>query len=79
MAEISKEFENVGFEVKNIIETGFPWNVILEVEKKEKPSIIVVGSHGRSNLRDMFLGSVSDRVIRKSKRPVMVIKREAKE
>ncbi len=75
LAEMSKELESVGFAVKSIIKTGFPWEVILNVEKKEDPSVIVIGSHGRSNLGDMFLGSVSDLVIRKCKRPVLVIKR----
>jgi len=76
LAEMSKELENVGFTVKMIIKTGYPGNVILDVEKRENPSIIVIGSHGRSNLGDMLLGSVSDRVVRKSKRPVLVIKRD---
>jgi nucleotide-binding universal stress UspA family protein len=76
LAEMSKALENIGFTVKPIIKTGFPWREILEVEEKENPSLIVIGSHGRSNLSDMFLGAVSDRVIRKSKGPVMVIKRD---
>ena len=75
--EIAKTLENVGLLVKSSIKTGFPWSVILDFEKKENPSIIVVGSHGRSNLADMLLGSVSDRVIRKSKCPVLVIKRNS--
>ena len=76
LTEMSKELEGLGFTVKRVIKTGFPWQEILNVEKKENPSIIVIGSHGRSNLGDMFLGSVSDRVIRKCKNPVLVIKRE---
>lgn len=39
----------------------------------------LIGSHARSNLGDMLLGSVSDQVIRKSKRPVLVIKRETED
>ena len=79
LVEMSNALENVGFTVKPIIKTGYPWREILEMEEKEKPSLIVIGSHGRSNLSDMFLGSVSDRVIRKSKGPVMVIKRDAED
>ena len=76
LAEMSKELEDLGLTVKNIIKTGFPWREILELEEKEAPSIIVIGSHGRSNIGEIFLGSVSERVIRKCKRPVMVIKRD---
>ena len=77
LAEMSKELEALGFTVKNIIKTGFPWREILDLEEEEDPSIMVIGSHGRSNIGEIFLGSVSERVIRKCKRPVMVIKRDA--
>jgi nucleotide-binding universal stress UspA family protein len=76
LAEMSSDLESMGFVVKTIVKTGFPWREILDVEKKEAPSIIVIGSHGRSAVGEIFLGSVSDRVIRKCRRPVMVIKRE---
>ena len=76
LAEISKELETLGFTVKTVVKTGFPWREILKIEKEEAPSILLIGSHGRSNLGEVFLGSVSDRVIRKSKGPVMVIKRD---
>ena len=76
LAETSKELASLGFTVKPVVKTGFPWREILEVEQKETPSILVIGSHGRTNLGEVFLGSVSDRVIRKSRGPVMVIKRD---
>ena len=76
LAEMSKELEKVGFAVKTINKTGYPSSVILDVEKNEDPSVIVIGSHGRSNVGDMFPGSVSDRVIRRSRQPVLVIKRD---
>ena len=77
VAEMRRKLEFIGFTVKTLIKTGYPAQVILDVEEKENPSIIIIGSHGRSNLSDMLLGSVSDRVIRKSRRPVLVIKRDS--
>ena len=76
LAEMGNELVAAGFKVKTVIKTGFPWREILALEETESPSILVIGSHGRSNVSDIFLGSVSDRVIRKCKRPVMVVKRE---
>jgi nucleotide-binding universal stress UspA family protein len=64
-----------GLEVKVRIETGVPLKEILKVEEEEKVSAIVIGSHGKTNLEEMVLGSVSEKVIRKSKNPVLVIKR----
>ena len=76
LADIARDLENEGFVVKNMIRTGYPSQEILDVEKKEDPSVIVLGSHGRSNLGEMLLGSVSEGVIRRCRRPVIVIKRE---
>ena len=79
MAEVRKDLEGIGFKVTCLVRTGFPWQEILEVEDAEAPSVIVIGSHGRSNLGEVFLGSVSDRVIRKCQHPVLVVKRDVED
>jgi nucleotide-binding universal stress UspA family protein len=73
---IESELKEAGLEVKVRVESGVPHSKILEVAKEEEVSVIVLGSHGRSNLSDMLLGSVSDHVIRHSVKPVLVIKRD---
>ena len=75
IARIEKELKEIGFQVKTRIETGFPFNEILRVENEENVSVIVMGSHGISNIKEILLGSVSEKVIRKAKKPVLVIKR----
>ena len=75
MARMEKELKEIGFHVKTRIETGFPFNEILRVENEENVSVIVMGSHGMSNIKEILLGSVSEKVIRKAKKPVLVIKR----
>jgi len=42
--------------------------------KKENFNLIVIGSRGRSAVRELFLGSVSNYVIHSSKIPVLIIK-----
>jgi nucleotide-binding universal stress UspA family protein len=54
---------------------GVPIKEILNAEQKEDISIIVIGSHGKSNVEEMLLGSVSENIIRKCKKPVLVVKR----
>jgi nucleotide-binding universal stress UspA family protein len=75
IARIEEELKEMGFQVKTRIETGFPFNEILRVENEENVSVIVMGSHGISNIKEILLGSVSEKVIRKAKKPVLVIKR----
>jgi nucleotide-binding universal stress UspA family protein len=74
-AVIADELEKKGFIVKIRIEEGIPSRNILEAEEEEGVSSIVIGSHGVSNIKEIFLGSVSEKVIRKAKNPVIVIKR----
>ena len=73
---IEDELKKSGFKVKSMIKTGIPVREILKAEEKEENvSVIVIGSHGKSNLEDIFLGSVSEKVSRKCKSPVLIVKR----
>jgi nucleotide-binding universal stress UspA family protein len=69
------ELKQLGFSVKTRIEKGLPFREVLRVAEEEKPSVIVVGSHGKSNLEEILIGSVSEKVVRKVKYPVLVVKR----
>lgn len=63
------------FKVKVVIEKGVPFKTITDVADRENVSAIVLCSHGMSDLEEMLLGSVAEKVIRKSKQPCIVIKR----
>jgi len=75
MESIEKELAQAGFHVKSRLTVGNPLMEILRVEKEEDVSVIVVGSHGKTNLEEMFLGSVSEKVARRCKKPILIIKR----
>ena len=72
---VKSELEKIGLEVKIRLEKGNPFKEILKVEDEENVSAIVIGSHGKSNIKEMLIGSVSENVVRKSKTPVLVVKR----
>ena len=75
LERIKSVLEQSGFAVKLRIEIGKPYREILKAETEENVSAIVLGSHGKSNIKEVFLGSVSENIIRKSLTPVLVIKR----
>ena len=77
LTSIANVLHEKGFKVKVITAKGVPAGEIIRIEQQERVSIIVLGSHGMSNLKEMLLGSVSEAVIRKSKQPVLVVKRES--
>ena len=75
LISIEKDLKQAGFKVKTRLEIGTPAMEILRIEEEEDVSVVVIGSHGKGNLEEMFMGSVSEKVVRKCKRPVLVIKR----
>jgi nucleotide-binding universal stress UspA family protein len=75
MTAIEAVLTSEGFRVKLGVKTGNPFNVIMDTATKEKVSIIVLGSHGRSNIAEMLMGSVSENVIRHAQVPLLVVSR----
>jgi nucleotide-binding universal stress UspA family protein len=76
LAVVEADMAAEGFSVKLKVKTGKPFTEIMMTATEEKVSIIVVGSHGKSNIGEMLMGSVSENVIRHSKVPLLVISRE---
>ncbi|MCP5420008.1 MAG: universal stress protein [Gammaproteobacteria bacterium] len=52
---------------------GLPAQVILDEAERVKADLIVVGSHGRTALGEMFIGSVAHKVTVKSTVPVLLV------
>ena len=48
--------EKFGYKVKKMINIGFPLREVLTSEEEEDMSLIIIGSHGKSNLEEVFLG-----------------------
>lgn len=74
MTPLAAELEIAGFEVTIRIEKGYPVKEILKVEKEEVPSAIVLGPHGRSDIRSARIGSVAEKVIRRAVSTVLLIR-----
>lgn len=56
------------------VELGHPADVLSALATSEQAEQIVVGSHGRRGIERLFLGSVAERVLRRSEIPVLVVK-----
>lgn len=54
---------------------GDPFLVICETAEREPADLIVMGSHGRSGLAHVLLGSVAERAVRHASCPVLVTRR----
>ena len=70
-----RTFEELGFKTTLRLEHGAPLTRILEVAEEEDVCSIIMGSHGRSMVAEMVLGSVAENVVRRSRRPTLVVRR----
>ncbi len=77
MAEdVRKELVKEGLKVKLFLKAATDFaDKIVDIAENEKVKIVVLGAHGKSFLTELIVGSVSHKVIEKSKVPVLVVKK----
>jgi nucleotide-binding universal stress UspA family protein len=63
-----------GLKVRIRLEEGPPAQRILEVLTEEAADLLVVGTHGRTGLQRVVLGSVADRMMRQATCPVLTVR-----
>ncbi|MDQ8143101.1 MULTISPECIES: universal stress protein [Chryseobacterium] len=62
-----------GVECEHILKQGIAKDIILEYSDLKNASYIVMGSHGRSGIYDVFVGSLTKGLTKSSKIPVLVL------
>jgi nucleotide-binding universal stress UspA family protein len=62
--------------LRALLREGDPASEILRAIDEEQPSLVVMGTHGRKGFSRLLLGSVTERVIRRSSVPVMAVRTE---
>lgn len=68
--EFGKEIQK---DIDILVERGNPVNIILKVAEELNCDMIVMGFKGKKSLDDLTIGSTVNRVLHKSKLPVLVI------
>lgn len=63
-----------GLQVTEVVQFQKTFEGIIEFSKKQEVDLIVMGSHGSNGFEEIFIGSNTEKVIRKSNVPVLVIK-----
>jgi len=80
--EIEKDFDKVVKKIdiptKRIIRTGVTFVEIIDYIKEEGIDLVVMGTHGRSGIEHILIGSVAEKVVRKSPCPVLTIRPKGK-
>lgn len=56
------------------LDEGYPGSDIPRVARETKADLIVIGTHGRTGLNRLLMGSVAEQVVRKAMCPVLTVK-----
>jgi len=63
-----------GLKARSLLRVGAPFLEIINAAQTENADLIVMGTHGRSGLTHVLLGSVAERVVQKSPCAVLTIR-----
>lgn len=63
-----------GFRARSLLKVGSPFLEIVNTAQAEGVDLIVMGTHGRTGLAHVLMGSVAERVVQKAHCPVLTIR-----
>ncbi|MHC4875540.1 MAG: universal stress protein [Planctomycetota bacterium] len=63
-----------GISIRTMIQSGTPFYEIIQLAGTEDCELIVMGTHGHGPLQHVLMGSVAEKVVRKAKCPVLVVR-----
>jgi universal stress protein A len=74
LAKMESELRSRGIEAEAYQREGCPFDEIVKMAKYLKVDLIIIGSHGRTGLAHLLIGSVAERVVEHARCPVLVVK-----
>ncbi len=75
---LSKDYLK-GVKITPILKHYKVFSEINKIAEKQKADLVVIGSHGTSGAKEFFIGSNTEKVVRNSSIPVLVIKNELRD
>jgi len=72
--EIKESVKKIAGNTKIIVRVGIPYEEIIKIAEEENVSLIILPSHGKLNFSHEIFGSTTMRVLKKTKKAVLLIK-----
>lgn len=70
---IQQKIMEKGVDCEHLLKQGIAKDIILKYAEEKKASYIVMGSHGRSGIYDVFVGSLTKELTKNAPIPVLII------
>ena len=67
--------QHAGLQGETLLVQGTPAQRIVDTASEQGVDLIIMGTHGRTGLAHVFLGSVAEHVVRQGPCPVLVVRR----
>ncbi len=71
LEKVPKEIEG---RVETVVSFGVPFVEIIKAARDYDIDLIIMGTHGRSGISHMLIGSVAEKVVRKAPCPVLTVR-----
>lgn len=70
---VAERGSDAGVEVVTEVQQGFPGSGVLRYAREHEVDIVVMGTHGRTGLGRVLLGSTTERLVRRAEMPVCAV------
>lgn len=74
VADVKEQAEQSGVRTETFVGESEAYEAVIHLAREKKADMIVIGSHGRTGLRRLLMGSVAEKVIGFATCPVLVVK-----
>ena len=74
LAALVAKARRAGVRAVGLMMTGSPYEVIVRAARARRADVLVLGTHGRTGLPRLFLGSVASRVLATAPCPVLTVR-----
>ena len=78
-SDVEKAAKAAGLEAESLVLKGDPAERIIKFAEEQSVDMIVVGSHGIGEFERLVIGSVSEKVVRHAKVPVLVVREQSEQ
>ncbi|MBI4824979.1 MAG: universal stress protein [Nitrospirae bacterium] len=72
--DIKKQADSAGIKAEGFVREAEAYQAITDMAREQNVDTIVLGSHGRTGLKRLLMGSVAEKIIGHSPCPVLVVK-----
>jgi nucleotide-binding universal stress UspA family protein len=74
LSALEKKAQKAKLKVKSLLASGTAHDAIIRTAKNQRAGLIVIGTHGRTGLSKLLMGSVAARVISAATCPVLTVR-----